>query len=444
MPRNELRSKTGCMSCRRRKKKCDEKRPACGGCSRSFLTCQWPTEEQNALDRRYRKGLNHPSAKSQEVKLQETAIGFKWDESALLAYFGNTVAPSYIQKGSHPHFHSMDSVFSLVEKHDTAKHAIMNCAATSLSGNFTIDRDWTGRMRSHALSLRISAIAEIQRQIKSGIIDGTEDWLLLSATQLALADSFGYNISTPIIHMHGIMSLLRCRQFARTSNPELYRPSTESLVHERISYEALLFHGITLMLFNREFYMLNQPWWHTIDEYFRSAPLSIALDEASWPILGMPFSLFRLAVLAHELNRQCPLSKEGKQLAISSLLQLNFFHKYIPSTGYFSAGYTYLAATTALLRNMISRSGNDIEVPEEAHEAPKTDISKIEANINAKKFFIRYPLWPLAVLYRVSEVEAEKKTLERLIEDALRNIRGVVFKPPPRKAVAIFMMTPGL
>ena len=38
----KLRVKTGCLTCRRRKKKCDETKPKCAGCRRNELDCQWP------------------------------------------------------------------------------------------------------------------------------------------------------------------------------------------------------------------------------------------------------------------------------------------------------------------------------------------------------------------------------------------------------------------
>lgn len=38
-----VRVRTGCLTCRRRKKKCDEARPICGGCVRNDLGCSWPT-----------------------------------------------------------------------------------------------------------------------------------------------------------------------------------------------------------------------------------------------------------------------------------------------------------------------------------------------------------------------------------------------------------------
>ncbi|KAL6411613.1 putative C6 transcription factor [Ilyonectria robusta] len=37
------RSKTGCFTCRRRHKKCDEVRPVCAGCVRNQLLCHWPS-----------------------------------------------------------------------------------------------------------------------------------------------------------------------------------------------------------------------------------------------------------------------------------------------------------------------------------------------------------------------------------------------------------------
>jgi hypothetical protein len=36
------RSRSGCLSCRRRKKKCDETKPICAACLRNALNCVWP------------------------------------------------------------------------------------------------------------------------------------------------------------------------------------------------------------------------------------------------------------------------------------------------------------------------------------------------------------------------------------------------------------------
>lgn len=38
-----LRVRTGCLTCRGRKKKCDEAKPRCRGCERNILDCRWPS-----------------------------------------------------------------------------------------------------------------------------------------------------------------------------------------------------------------------------------------------------------------------------------------------------------------------------------------------------------------------------------------------------------------
>ncbi|CAK7216935.1 hypothetical protein SBRCBS47491_002992 [Sporothrix bragantina] len=46
--RNQPRSRNGCLTCRQRKKKCDEKRPQCAGCTRNKLSCVWPARAKTA------------------------------------------------------------------------------------------------------------------------------------------------------------------------------------------------------------------------------------------------------------------------------------------------------------------------------------------------------------------------------------------------------------
>ncbi|TPX13009.1 uncharacterized protein E0L32_006654 [Thyridium curvatum] len=39
------RVQTGCLTCKKRKKKCDERKPQCGDCRRLCMECTWPTEK---------------------------------------------------------------------------------------------------------------------------------------------------------------------------------------------------------------------------------------------------------------------------------------------------------------------------------------------------------------------------------------------------------------
>lgn len=54
------RSKTGCFTCRRRHKKCDEIRPVCTGCVRNHLLCHWPSSSPS--DPQASESLPEPSS----------------------------------------------------------------------------------------------------------------------------------------------------------------------------------------------------------------------------------------------------------------------------------------------------------------------------------------------------------------------------------------------
>jgi len=42
-PAGDVRSRTGCLTCKKRRKKCDEVHPVCGGCQQRQLKCEYPT-----------------------------------------------------------------------------------------------------------------------------------------------------------------------------------------------------------------------------------------------------------------------------------------------------------------------------------------------------------------------------------------------------------------
>ncbi|KAE8151573.1 fungal-specific transcription factor domain-containing protein [Aspergillus avenaceus] len=63
-----LRTKTGCLTCRRRKKKCDETTTTCRNCARRWLSCEWPA-------------IKHSSQGSQRpTRILETSSRLNHDE----------------------------------------------------------------------------------------------------------------------------------------------------------------------------------------------------------------------------------------------------------------------------------------------------------------------------------------------------------------------------
>ncbi|GAA5885177.1 hypothetical protein JCM16303_005887 [Sporobolomyces ruberrimus] len=51
----KTRTRNGCLTCRSRKKRCDEQRPKCDGCSRLALDCRWEDKEKAAVERRHKR-----------------------------------------------------------------------------------------------------------------------------------------------------------------------------------------------------------------------------------------------------------------------------------------------------------------------------------------------------------------------------------------------------
>ncbi|KAH3668250.1 hypothetical protein OGAPHI_002004 [Ogataea philodendri] len=51
---SKSRTRSGCFTCRKRKKKCDERLPVCSGCSRNFLQCCWPENTAKALPKDFK------------------------------------------------------------------------------------------------------------------------------------------------------------------------------------------------------------------------------------------------------------------------------------------------------------------------------------------------------------------------------------------------------
>ncbi|EMT64871.1 Zinc finger protein 1 [Fusarium odoratissimum] len=76
-----LRVKTGCFTCRNRKKKCDESRPVCSGCRRNKIQCRWPSPQlplqspPNAND----SPSLEPSAKSPTLDSHERRFSQSFD-----------------------------------------------------------------------------------------------------------------------------------------------------------------------------------------------------------------------------------------------------------------------------------------------------------------------------------------------------------------------------
>lgn len=70
------RSVTGCLSCRRRRKKCDESRPSCKACSRNFLECVWPHRN---VKQRLNISLSNNKKQKHHPLFQQRKLGYRFN-----------------------------------------------------------------------------------------------------------------------------------------------------------------------------------------------------------------------------------------------------------------------------------------------------------------------------------------------------------------------------
>jgi hypothetical protein len=213
---------------------------------------------------------------------------------------------------------------------------------------------------------------------------------------------------------------------------------------ERVCYEAVLHHGATMMLFDRTFNMLDgTAEWQLLEDYFRDPPVPSGPDVENWPVLRMPFDVFRLVITVSRLSRAAILSIEEREMATVVLAELSKWYKPFPASGKFTTGHAYLVAANALLRNILAQQPNGDLLPDGNHP-PETEMPAVIGTIEIGQQFNKYPLWPLTVFYRLSSDMRERKILEHAISAALQNTDGDIARFAPRETINMFLEAPGL
>jgi len=213
---------------------------------------------------------------------------------------------------------------------------------------------------------------------------------------------------------------------------------------ERVCYEAVLYHGATMMLFDRDFDMLDgSAEWQLLEDYFHDSPVPSGAAEENWPVLGMPFDVFRLVVMVSRLSRIALLSPAELEIAAVVLAELSKWYEVIPTTGKFTSGHSYLVAANALLRTLLAQQPEGDHFLDGTHQ-PKIETAAVIATIEIGHHFNKYPLWPLTVFYRLSSDVRERKILEHAISAALQNTDGDIARFAPRETINMFLVAPGL
>lgn len=158
------RSRTGCLICRQRRKKCDEAQPACSACQRKRLECHWPAPKNtpNSHVRQYRPIA--PAGNDDEQQVQQHQHQRQHRQHGGLSISRQLVAPTpsrphvltpqstslfryyisetagLLQTGPSPKNPFVRCVLPAAQADDTLMHAILAVGGAHLAYN-TPDND---------------------------------------------------------------------------------------------------------------------------------------------------------------------------------------------------------------------------------------------------------------------------------------------------------------
>ncbi|KAJ0415186.1 fungal-specific transcription factor domain-containing protein [Aspergillus carlsbadensis] len=304
-----LRTRSGCAECRRRRKKCDEKRPLCGGCVRNGLECKWLSETQFPDRRRNAKPSEPPATDEMAPCSTELVLTrglspvitmpepFHTEEHVhLYRYFASSIMPRLVRQTSLSRY-SVDAHLLRL----ALGHAPLLGALVSIAAMWTVPR--SKHQSSLAVKCYLFAINSLKKGITDGALVGNEDWLLATTTLLCLFENTRYDsLPNPGCHVQASGRILSLR------TPKPRNSSQELLVFERVCIESFVYHAALTSLFDSSIDCNSIiPSDLDFNGYFcdpaHPSDLGSSASPSTQPVLGAPYKFFVLLADLVQLAR---------------------------------------------------------------------------------------------------------------------------------------------
>ncbi|KAF2260878.1 hypothetical protein CC78DRAFT_522587 [Lojkania enalia] len=324
--RRALRTKTGCLTCKPRRKKCDEALPICGLCSLSRRSCQWPSSA-DVVDRRYASHpqSRHSASSPSSQKCPESpknhgsemeVVRSKWPHAVALkicfrsesaAHQGLsrdlelTISRHFIEKyygllllpNCHPAFYDgwITEIQYLMLQHKSLHFSVLANGASHL--HFI---DASNQMQELALTYYSNALRNLSDLLAKSSRLENHNGLLMSVMLLYLHGCMGRGTYTDIPnHVNAATRILTLRLFDR---PLSIRRPFDRLAVESVLYQIFL---VSTGLWSEDIpldYEFDSQFWLQAEKLLDHSSLFPGRSRAiNSPVLGVPVSLFRLALL---------------------------------------------------------------------------------------------------------------------------------------------------
>ncbi|KAF9884580.1 hypothetical protein FE257_001464 [Aspergillus nanangensis] len=279
-PRSTPHSKTGCLTCRRRKKKCDERHPTCTACHRNALDCVWPTAETAARPRRPRRRQIVVAGSRLPAELSAMMTVFALPSPGLvrrLLHHFTQHGPMWLTSRSR---NSRTAILFDLFPEAMESPLVLNCVLMTAAEDL-LKYDSSMELQAAAIDYYGEAIAGLRGALASEP-DGddlTSDQTLLAVALFCLHEAQNYSDSNRLIpHLNGAAILLRRR--LHTIPPNL---SLRKFLFEMFCYFfsiAAFTHGPSLA-FTDSSHIFDFPG---LDEYLHTGTI-MGTSQTAFPII---------------------------------------------------------------------------------------------------------------------------------------------------------------
>lgn len=326
-----LRTKTGCLTCRRRKKKCDEQRPECAHCVALQRECTWPTIDL-LVDRRNRARRapplkadtdRHSVEQANEatclVSLQSplSVAGCGVVVRTLETGLESAIAHHFVDH-FYPHLLSLDcdrqfrlewlrSIQEWMPNCTGLRYSVLANAASHLFLAGQCSRMQDLALHYYNRSLRGLSTAISQCDMSEWKYGGND--ILTSMIFLYLHGNIGNGTYNDIsIHVNAAVQVLERRFFQPGADFDLKRSI------DRLAVESVIYHIFQLEMGfwsdvprKRPSYQFNPRFWLKCEGLLRGSSGSPELpDASSSPVLGIPMAVYKLMLMIKRLWSMAP------------------------------------------------------------------------------------------------------------------------------------------
>ncbi|KAH1548702.1 hypothetical protein KXX57_001465 [Aspergillus fumigatus] len=415
-----LRTMTGCLTCRSRKKKCDESGSPCQNCVQRKIECVWPGRRAGLLAHSGGSSVSAESASETECQVVRTQTPSMITLSNGPASYSSVLTPANSQL-----FHFLQTIFlpqlihpvttgavnELVTRESLrwafqspfCMHALLACAAAEIPVN-------NPQYRRMAELHYIEAVAGL-RQSLVPTADSSQ-WTVVLWTVLMLCI---YERSKPHhsqgvdVHLAGAAQLIQLYFQRKTPDASII----ETGAWARVFLESFVFHVATSIPFQ-----LTSTRSTTIDSAFALAKSilevvcrpQISVDATS-PVLGVPPKLFQYVYTIARMYERYPDSvdlRQCKELE-QDLRRWDTLMAVTATPELLTGPRLYVLCSRILLNRLLNLDNrtDDLVVSELVSQAMVL-VTQLQPALD---YFAEYYSWPFLVLGTCAEKQSHRQIL---------------------------------